>query len=283
MLAWSGAAPPIRVDATPSRPAAAVAACLRAPRCDQTFVVAHRGRGFGAPENSVEAVARALEHGIEVVKIDLRASRDGEVFVLHDPTLDRTTTQRGEIAGRTAGELRTVRLENGEPLPRFEDMYRRFAGRVLFVLDCKVDVMERVAAWMAAQGSLDDAVFLVGSEAQMRSLARTRVRYPVLMVAARLVNWWDLPVIWDIFGGPPDILHTDLTAPADLAEVRRRARGVKVFAKALDVERRIWPFGERAVRRLVDARPELILTAEPVRVQQQIREQVPVSRGQADS
>jgi hypothetical protein len=92
------------------------------------------------------------------------------------------------------------------------------------------------------------------------------------MVAARLVNWWDLPVIWDIFGGPPDLLHTDLTTPADLAEVRRRAPGVKLFAKALDVERRVWPFGERAIQGLVDARPEMILTAEPARLRQRLRE-----------
>jgi hypothetical protein len=140
------------------------------------------------------------------------------------------------------------------------------------VLDCKVDVMERVAGWVEAHGSLDDVVFLVGSVEHMRSLARARERHPAILVAARFVNWWDLPVIWDVFGGPPDLLHTDLTRPADLAELRRRAGGVKVFVKALDVERRIWPFGELAVQGIVDAQPELILTGEPGRFQQRLRE-----------
>jgi glycerophosphoryl diester phosphodiesterase len=271
-LAATGPTAPMRADAARARPERTVAACLRAAQCRETFVVAHRALGFGAPENSVEAVERALDHDIRIVKVDLRPSRDGEVFVLHDPTLDRTTTHRGAIAELTASELGTVRLRNGEPVPRFEDMYRRFAGRVVFVLDCKVDVMERVAGWLAAHGSLDDAVFLVGSTPQMRALARARARHPAILVAARLVNWWDLPVIWDIFGGPPHFLHTDLTTPADLAELRRRASGVKVFVKALDVERRVWPFGGLAVQAIVDARPELILTDAPVRFQERIRE-----------
>jgi glycerophosphoryl diester phosphodiesterase len=279
-LTPSGPAAPSRAD--PGQPGPErVAVCLRAAQCRETFVVAHRALGFGAPENSIEAVERALEHGIRVVKVDLRASRDGEVFVLHDPTLDRTTTHRGEIGDRTASELGTIRLRNGEPLPRFEDMYRRFAGRVVFVLDCKVDLTERVAGWMAAHGSLDDVVFLVGSAEHMRSLARARARHPAILVAARLVNWWDLPVIWEIFGGPPHFLHTDLTTADDLAELRRRASGVKVFVKALDVERRIWPFGELAVQAIVDARPELILTGAPVRFQQQIRERAPTTGSHA--
>ena len=270
LIRFEAATPPPAGSAQPGHEQ--VVTCLRAAQCREMFVVAHRARGFGAPENSVAAVARALELGIPAVKVDLRASRDGEVFVLHDPTLDRTTDGRGPIVERTVRELGTVRLRNGEPLPRFADMYGRFAGRMLFVLDCKVDVVEQVAGWIAAHGSLDDAVFLVGSVAQMRSLARARARRPTILVAARLVNWWDLPVVWDIFGGPPDLLHTDRTTPADLAEIRRRAGGVKVFAKALDAERQMWPFGALAIRSLVDARPELILTDEPVRLQQRVRE-----------
>jgi glycerophosphoryl diester phosphodiesterase len=247
-----------------------VIACLRAAHCPEVFVAAHRARGFGAPENSVAAIEQAITHGIHVVKLDLRAARDGEVFVLHDPTLDRTTDHRGPIAEQPAEALRAVRLGNGEPLPRFTDVYRRMAGRALLVLDCKVDVMERVAEWVSAQGSFEDVVFLVGTVEAMRALARLRVRHPRILVAARLVNWWDLPVMAEIFGGLPAILHTDLTSPDGVAEIRRRAPGAKVFVKALDVERRIWPFDRFAVQDVVAARPELILTAQPIRFQRQL-------------
>lgn len=247
-----------------------VAACLRAARCPEVFVAAHRARGFGAPENSVAAIEQALAHGIHVVKLDLRAARDGEVFVLHDPTLDRTTDHRGPIAEQPAEALRAVRLGNGEPLPRFTDVYRQMAGRALLVLDCKVDVMERVAEWVSAHGSFDDVVFLVGTVEAMRALARLRGRHPAILVAARLVNWWDLPVMAEIFGGLPAILHTDLTSPDGVAEIRRRAPGAKVFVKALDVERRIWPFDRFAVQDVVAARPELILTAQPIRFQREL-------------
>jgi glycerophosphoryl diester phosphodiesterase len=252
-----------------------VTACLRAPHCSEVFVAAHRARGFGAPENSVAAIEAALAHGVRVVKLDLRAARDGEVFVLHDPTLDRTTDHHGPIAEHSAEALRVVRLANGEPLPRFVDLYRRVAGRALLVLDCKADVMAPVVEWLHAHGSLDDAVFLVGTVEAMRELARIRAHHPTLLVAARLVNWWDLPVMAEIFGGTPDIIHTDLTTPAGVAEIRRRAPGAKVFVKALDVERRIWPFGRFAVQDIVGARPELILTAQPTWFQRQLASRDP--------
>lgn len=276
MLGLAAVGLPVR--ATPPSPGAsaplprlAVAACLRDPQCHETFVVAHRARGFGAPENSVESIQLAIDHGILLVKIDLRASRDGEVFVLHDPTLDRNTRQQGRLDQLTGDALRQVRLRNGEPLPRFDETYRQFAGRVVFVLDCKVDVIERVADWVERHGSLDDVVFLVGLADHMRSLARARDRYPAILAAVRLTNWWDLPVIWDLFRGPPEIIHTDLTSRADLEEVRRRARGAKVFVKALEVEHRIWPFGSLAVEAIVDARPELILTDYPMEFQRRLR------------
>ena len=79
----------------------------------------------------------------------------------------------------------------------------------------------------------------------------------------------------EIFGGLPAILHTDLTTLDGVAEIRRRAPGAKVFVKALDVERRIWPFDRFAVQDVVAARPELILTAQPERFQRQLARRDP--------
>lgn len=79
------------------RPSAAdIAACVRDPGCHRTFVVAHRAKRFGAPENSRAAVGRAVAAGVPIVEISVRASSDGEMFVLHDRDLRRETTLQEE-------------------------------------------------------------------------------------------------------------------------------------------------------------------------------------------
>jgi glycerophosphoryl diester phosphodiesterase len=72
------------------------------------LVVAHRGASAEAPENTMAAFERAVALGADAVELDVHCSADGQVVVLHDATLDRTTTARGPVAARTAAELATL-------------------------------------------------------------------------------------------------------------------------------------------------------------------------------
>jgi glycerophosphoryl diester phosphodiesterase len=67
---------------------------------------AHRGGGLEAPENTIEAFAAGLAAGCERLELDVRATSDGEVIVLHDETLDRTTDGRGLARAQTLAEIR---------------------------------------------------------------------------------------------------------------------------------------------------------------------------------
>jgi glycerophosphoryl diester phosphodiesterase len=61
------------------------------------LLVAHRGRCGGLPENSIEALG-ALPAWVDAVEVDVRATRDGVPVLMHDPTVDRTTTGTGRVA-----------------------------------------------------------------------------------------------------------------------------------------------------------------------------------------
>ena len=69
------------------------------------LVIAHRGASAFAPENTLEAFRLAATQGAEAFELDVRLARDGEVIVLHDPTLDRTTNGTGPAGALTAGQL----------------------------------------------------------------------------------------------------------------------------------------------------------------------------------
>lgn len=71
-------------------------------------VIGHRGNRAHAPENTLESLAQALELGVDAVEFDLRVSRDGQLVVMHDPTLERTTSATGPISSKTVAELRTI-------------------------------------------------------------------------------------------------------------------------------------------------------------------------------
>ena len=64
-------------------------------------VAAHRGGALLWPENSLLAFRNAVGLGADYLEFDVHLSKDGEVIVIHDPTLDRTTTGAGPVRERT--------------------------------------------------------------------------------------------------------------------------------------------------------------------------------------
>ncbi len=100
--------------------------------------VAHRGlHGNGVVENSLSAARAAIDanYGIEV---DLRFSKDGEIFVFHDRTLDRLTNETGEFVARTSAELKAIKFKGtDETIPTLDDLLQLVAGRVPLVLELK--------------------------------------------------------------------------------------------------------------------------------------------------
>lgn len=71
-------------------------------------VMGHRGAAGLVPENTIASFRAALEAGADVLEMDVHATRDGHVVVLHDATLDRTTDGSGEVRALTLDELRRL-------------------------------------------------------------------------------------------------------------------------------------------------------------------------------
>lgn len=107
----------------------------------EVLVVAHRGDWRYAPENSIAAIEHSIAVGVDVIELDLQLSKDSVLFILHDSTLDRTTTGKGRISDWTSDSLRTLKLKNGagirtiHSLPTLEEAMLTAKGRVLINLD----------------------------------------------------------------------------------------------------------------------------------------------------
>jgi glycerophosphoryl diester phosphodiesterase len=73
--------------------------------------VAHRGHSIAYPENTMEAYRKAIELGVEMIECDVNITRDGKLVMMHDSTLDRTTTGSGRVSASSWEEIQ--RLDAG--------------------------------------------------------------------------------------------------------------------------------------------------------------------------
>jgi glycerophosphoryl diester phosphodiesterase len=69
-------------------------------------IVGHRGNAAHAPENTIESFRQAVDLGVDALELDVHLSADGQVVVIHDPTLDRTTSQSGRVDRLTLAEVK---------------------------------------------------------------------------------------------------------------------------------------------------------------------------------
>ena len=69
---------------------------------------AHRGASAAAPENTMEAFSLAAQMGADGIELDIQLSADGEVVVLHDETVDRTSSGSGRVCDLTLAQLREL-------------------------------------------------------------------------------------------------------------------------------------------------------------------------------
>ncbi|GAB4011947.1 MAG: glycerophosphodiester phosphodiesterase [Bdellovibrio sp.] len=82
----------------------------------------HRGAKDEYPENTLKGINFALEQGCPAVEIDIHLSKDGELVVIHDDTIDRTTNGKGKVLDYTLAELKRFDAGQGETIPTLKEV-----------------------------------------------------------------------------------------------------------------------------------------------------------------
>ena len=72
------------------------------------YVAAHRGDSAYYPENTMASFRAAIEEGVDQIELDVRVTRDNEIVIIHDATVDRTTNGTGKVCDKTLGELKAL-------------------------------------------------------------------------------------------------------------------------------------------------------------------------------
>lgn len=108
------------------------------------LIVAHRGASGYAPENTMASFELAEQLGADYIELDVRLSKDGELVVIHDVNLDRTTNGTGFVDDYTVNELRRFDAGSffdpgysGETISTLEEVLDRFGGRIGLLIETK--------------------------------------------------------------------------------------------------------------------------------------------------
>ena len=95
---------------------------LRTPSLTPTQVIAHRGGPAYAPENTLTAFEKAIDQGVDWLELDVQMTQDGELVVIHDETVDRTTDGAGAVAELTLEQIRLLDAGQGQQIPTFREV-----------------------------------------------------------------------------------------------------------------------------------------------------------------
>lgn len=113
------------------------------------IVMAHRGYSDVAPENTMSAFKKAYQIGADMVELDVHLSKDGQLIVMHDDTLDRTTNGKGKIGDKTLAELKTLDAGShfspafkGEQIPTLDEVLIYAKDKICVNIEIKAEAVE---------------------------------------------------------------------------------------------------------------------------------------------
>lgn len=239
------------------------------------FIFGHRGARAHAPENTLAAFRLAREQSADGIELDAKLSADGEIVVIHDQTVDRTTNGKGRVADLSLADLK--RLDAGssfspafkaEPIPTLEEVFIA-VGRDLLVnveltnYGSLRDSLPDKAAALIRKLGLEGRVII--SSFSPSNLVRFRRLIPEVPLGLLTMTGFSGWVARSLLGSwiPKDALHPHFTdvSPALVEAWHRKGKQVNVWTVNLREE----------MERLANLNVDGIITDDPALALQVLR------------
>lgn len=104
---------------------------------ENTKVVAHRGASAYAPENTMLAFEKSIEMGADYIELDVQMSKDKQLVVIHDQSLQRTAGENGDVNDYSAQELQLLDVGQGYTIPLLEEVIQKYKDRIGLLIELK--------------------------------------------------------------------------------------------------------------------------------------------------
>ena len=235
-------------------------------------IFAHRGASAYAPENTMAAFRLAAQQGVEAVELDAKLSADGEVIVIQDTTVDRTTNATGEVRQFKWQDFQQMDAGShfseqfrGEPVPSLRQVFEEFGKKLYINVELTNyatprDQLPEKVAELVKQYQLEDWVlFSSFNPFNLLRIRRLLPECPVAILALEGASGW---LARSFIGSwfAPQIVHPYLRDATKAYIQRQHERNRRVH---------VWTVNEPAdIQRLFKDGVDGIFTDDPLRAQQ---------------
>lgn len=139
-------------------------------KAKKVVITGHRGASGLAPENTLASFKKAMEIGADFSELDVTMTKDSQLIILHDDTLERTTNDSGNVWEKTLAELKTLDAGSwfnsefaGEPLPTLAEVIDLVKGKMKLNIEIKVNghepgIVEKVVQTVRDKGFADQCI-----------------------------------------------------------------------------------------------------------------------------
>lgn len=210
--------------------------------------IAHRGAsGLGlAPENTLAAFEQAIQLGVDILEIDVHATRDGQIVVLHDAAIDRTTDGTGLVAELSSEQVSRADAGSwfgadftGERVPLLEEVLDLARHRALVLIEIKADfITERILQVVETVVAAEHVVLQSFNPATVERIKLLAPALPTALLIGQLPTTPSrvrarrlVQQVLQVGANVLAIWHATLTPPF-LEEMRKR--GIAVWAWTVD-------------------------------------------------
>ena len=236
-----------------------------------TRVLGHRGASFYAPENTLPAFELALEQGADGVELDVHLSKDGELIVMHDERVDRTTNAKGFIRDYSLEELKSFDASygkegfNGVQIPTLSEVYSLFrdTGKLINV-EIKTDILDYPGICEKLLKLEDEAGMngrIIYSSFNHYTVREMKALRPEAKVGLLYMCGWVAP--WDYAKAlGAECLHPHFITMARTPDMAKECKRLGIETNVWTVDESIWMerLMKLGVTSIITDKPDLALT-----------------------
>ncbi|MFX0038456.1 MAG: glycerophosphodiester phosphodiesterase [Promethearchaeota archaeon] len=155
--------------------------------------IGHRGTRTIFDENTITAFEKAIQFGANCVEFDVRETKDGELIILHDSTLDRTTKRSGVLENLSYNEIKEFRTKmHSDPIPLLSEVLKGLKGKTLFMIELKVNnIGKSVLNIINHYKLLEDCIF---SGRSLQELGEIKIIYPNSQICYNITKGFDFNI-----------------------------------------------------------------------------------------
>ena len=226
----------------------------------EIIIMAHRGASADSPENTMIAVKKALEYGADYSEIDVHQTKDGKIILMHDETLDRTTSGEGHVWDQTWEKIRLLdagswfgEMFTGEPVPSLEEIIQFASGRIKLNIEIKIsreepDLVSKVVEIIHKYDFIDKCIVTSFDRKAVEKVKKIDHRIQTGFIFGK-----DYPE--DVFSGNWEVLSCNYQIVDE--EFIKKARENKKNIYVWTVDRK------NEMLRLIDLKVDAIITNKP--------------------